>query len=332
MRAKDFDKNLSAVMILQKFLTDYSDGKDITETYEYFINKLSTDEKRKPENLRVYQERRKIIEHCRDLFKDISIKKCVDAEIATFRAEINSTEGKKPTDSQTAKRLLQVFSEKFWGIDKRTYDMSRLATKRMLSTVKNADGNVSKVVAYVSFEDLQKKRPKENNDKQTSDDEKKKEPPQITLHDKHGNSICIQFMGCLAYKTLSSNEYIYKHHITKNINGVETSDDVFSNIDIFALQYNKELRDVVVSELLSTNNIERSNADGYIGEISEQKSPSLEPGDEKIDYQFYTYQITPKYALVYDGERIEAIRAYKQQEAMKSEQAKATEQPDEYGR
>lgn len=324
MGTKGFDKNLSAVMILQKFLTDYSDGKDITETFEYFISKLSDDEKHKPENLRVHQERRKIIEHCRDLFKDVSMRKIVDAEIAAFRAEINSTEGKNPTDSQIAKRLLQVFSEKFWGLDKRTYDMSRLATKGMLSTVKNDDGNVSKVVAYASFEDLQKKRHK--------DDDKKKEPPQITLHDKHGNSIRIQFMGCLAYKTLSSNEYIYKHQITKIIDGVETSDDVFSNIDIFALQYNKELRDVVVSELLSTNNIERSNADGYIGEISEQKTPFLEPGDEKTDYQFYTYQISPRYALVYDGERIEAIRAYKQQEAIKNEQAKATEQPNEDGR
>ena len=52
MGTKGFDKNLSAVMILQKFLTDYSDGKDITETFEYFISKLSDDEKHKPENLR----------------------------------------------------------------------------------------------------------------------------------------------------------------------------------------------------------------------------------------------------------------------------------------
>lgn len=332
MGTKGFDKNLSAVMILQKFLTDYSDGKDITETFEYFISKLSDDEKHKPENLEDNKKRRKIIEHCRDLFKDVSLKKMVDAEIAAFCAEINSIEGNVPNDSRIAKRLIQVFSEEFWGLDKRTYDMSQLATKRMLSTVKNDDGNVSKVVAYASFEDLQKKRHKENEDKQTSDDEKKKEPPKITLHDKHGNPICIQFMGCLAYKTLSSNEYIYKHHITKIIDDVETSYDVFSTIDIFALQYNKELRNVVVSELLSTNNLERSNADGYIGEISEQETPYLEPGDEKIDCQFYTYKISPKYALVYDGERIEAIRAYKQQEAMKNEQAKAAEQPNEDGR
>ena len=83
---------------------------------------------------------------------------------------------------------------------------------------------------------------------------------------------------------------------------------------------NKELRYAVFTELLSKNNIENSYTDGYIGEISNSRvtETPLKVGEEITTPGHYKYQITPNYALEYNGERIEAVRAYKQQEAAKS--------------
>ena len=52
----------------------------------------------------------------------------VDNEIASYK-------GTNPNESQIAKNLLLVFSKKFLGLDKRTYDMAQLATKDMLRIV-----------------------------------------------------------------------------------------------------------------------------------------------------------------------------------------------------
>ena len=250
-------------------------------------------------------EKRKILENCKALFETDSTQKEVDIEIATISSEINATKGRNPTDSEVAKWLIKCFSEEIFAVNKRTYDMSQIATTGMLSTLKTPQGRVLKVAGYVSFEERQKKH-----------NQNKKESPKKVLKDIHGDTIEIQLMGWLAYRTPSSNEYLYKHRITKTTNGVEQEPfETYSNIDIFAMNYSKEYCDLVVSELLSEKNIKRSNADGYIGEISEQSS--LTPGNEKFDLGLYTYQMSPKYALVFNGERIEAIRAYNQLESMK---------------
>ncbi len=148
-----------------------------------------------------------------------------------------------------------------------------------------------------------------------------------------GNSIIIEYLGTLHYNTLSTDEYIYKHRIYKSTDPSRNSYKIYekySNIDITALWQDLELRKVVFSELLSTNNLEHSYADDYIGEINSTKVTSipLKPGEETTLPGYYKYQITQNYALIYDGERIEAIRAYKQQEAKKkAEKAKQVEEP-----
>ena len=93
------------------------------------------------------------------------------------------------------------------------------------------------------------------------------------------------------------------------------------------MNYDKEYCDLVVSELLSEKNLNRSNADDYIGEISEESS--LKPGEEKIELGFYTYQMSSKYALVYNGERIEAVRAHKHQQALKKARTDTPKKDDE---
>ena len=312
----NFKKDFHARIILQKFLIEYMRGGSISDVYNY----LTAHQKDNKEKI-------KIIKNCKKLFEDAPQKddskkdktpKAVDIELATFQAEIKDKVGRNPTAAEITNWLLECFSEEIYGIDKRTYDMSKIATKDMLCKIRTKQGSIFKVVTYVSFEEQQKKHKDGHNRK----------PPEIALKDRYGNPIRIRFMGCLAYRTPSCNQYIYKHHITMTIDGVEQEFEKYSNIDIFAMNYNQDLCNLVVSELLSKKNITKSNADDYIGETSEQSS--LEPGTEKIMPGFYIYQVSPDRAIIYNGERIEAIRAYKEQEAFKeTSQQTSTPKPSQ---
>jgi len=79
-----------------------------------------------------------------------------------------------------------------------------------------------------------------------------------------------------------------------------------------------------LQELLSENNLEFSNAKGYVGELrNTSKSPrQLKVGTELEDDDYYRYQVSSKYSLEYDGTVIEAINAYNRQEAEKIEKNK----------
>lgn len=300
----NFDKSLFATIALQKFILYYTRGGNVEDVYNNLLNQVSTGN----------VEGRKIIENCKNLFttdstqkETDSTQKEVDLAISAIRTEMNTTKGRNPTNAEITKWLIQCFPEEIFGVDKRTYDMSRLPAKGMLRTIRTPQGSILKDVGYVSFEEVQQKK--------QNKDGKKIKPPEKFLKDKYGIPIHIQFMGCLAYRTPHYRNYIYKHRITKTVNGIKQEYEKFTNIDIRALYYDKELGDVVVSELLSEKNLNRSNADDYIGEIHEQSS--LKPGNEKFESGFYTYQITSKHALLYNGECLEAVRAYKQQEAQK---------------
>ena len=295
-----FDRENVADMILRAFVTAYTHDKSISNVYNQILDSINND--KRPENRKNNEVRRKILEKCRDLFKDSSKKVKIDEAISLYRTEILSKAGIQPTDSEITKMLLRSFSDSIWGDDKRKYNMTSIASTGMLT---NIDGTNKKVI-FKPYEP-----PKNNPDER---------PPHITLSNKYGDSISIEYMGCLHYKTLSSNEFLYKHRVYRNVDNDPKVYEVFSNIDINTLPDNNELRYVVFTELLSKNNIENSYTDGYIGEISNSKvtGTPLKVGEEIITPGHYKYQITPNYALEYDGERIEAVRAYKQQEANKN--------------
>lgn len=307
-KKSNFDRESVADMMLRAFVTAYTHNQSISNVYNQFLDSINND--KKPENRKNNELRRKILEKCRDLFKNTS-KKDDDKEnkkltlaeaIALSRSQTLAKTGVQPTDSEITKMLLNYFSDEIWGDDKRRYNMSALATKGMLTNISGTD----KKVIFKEYTPP-KDKPEER-------------PPHITLSNKYGDSIDIEYMGCLHYKTRSSNEFLYKHRIYRNVDNDPKVYEVFSNIDINELPDNSELRYVVFTELLSKNNIENSYADGYIGETSITKGTEtpLKVGEEKVTSGHYKYQITQNYALEYDGERIEAIRAYKQQEANKN--------------
>lgn len=186
--------------------------------------------------------------------------------------------------------LTSILSETFFSDGKRTYNMLKFASNGMISTITNPDGTTKKAVAYIPDNKM---------------------PVDIT--DLLGDTIHIHNIGRIEYKcNPSGDNYIYAYRVSKHSDKeiLMTPRVVFSNINVSMLD-NSEYRSAVANILLSKNNIELSQVGGYIGEISLQST--LNVGEEKSEPGFYTYQVSPKYALVYDGEKIEAVQAYQKE-------------------
>lgn len=168
--------------------------------------------------------------------------------------------------------------------------MSKLASNGMVSTVQTSDGTTRKDITYTPNHKASK-----------------------SIIDLLGNTISIQPVGCLDYRCApSANNYISMFRVSKHLEDemIMAPHILFSNIDMDMLD-DPSYRDAVANTLLSTNNIELSQADGYVGEIHSQST--LDVGKEEFVDGFYTYQVSPRYALVYDGEKIEAVKAYKEE-------------------
>lgn len=139
------------------------------------------------------------------------------------------------------------------------------------------------------------------------------------ITDLLGETISIHYIGLLDYKcNPSANNYINTYIVSKHVKDEMVMEPrvLFSNIDMNLLD-NPDYKDTVANTLLSKNNIEFSHACGYIGEIHPQST--LEPGKEQFSSGFYTYQASTEYALVYDGVKIEAARACKEQPEIKEQ-------------
>ena len=150
----------------------------------------------------------------------------------------------------------------------------------------------------------------------------------VTAYDDLATAITIQHIGNLHYDTLSSNESICQYRVQKHLSPDDIKTyEVFSYIDLNAFNDDIEYQTLVLRDLLSDNNIEFSNANGYIGQVrnTSQSKKQLKVGEELDSDDYYRYQISQKYSLEYNGERIEAIQKYERQQEMK----KAIEQKNQ---
>lgn len=145
-----------------------------------------------------------------------------------------------------------------------------------------------------------------------------KQETEHDVFDSRGMKITIQKVGTLHYKTtFGITKDISQYRITREINGKQYQVKVFTNIAIFKLD-NEKYKAAVLNELLSEENIQLSNADGYIGTI-EDSDISLEKGEEEKEMFRYAYKIDDTYSIVYDAEDLSAVGLYKQKaKAMES--------------
>jgi len=251
-------------------------------------------------NLQQYQIKLKIITDCYNFFK-----------LSHVREKIADAKKDGISHIELMPILTRGLCESCFKDDKRHYNMSKITSNGMvLNTIPPE---------FESYED---------NPEQPNPYKK------LNLQDLHGEPMTIQLIGTLKYHTRSSNEYLNKYRISKQINGTLTEIEVFSNIDVNQLLEDKNYYYAVLQDLLSDNNIELSFADSYIGEITgvEGSRRQLKVGEESFDKDLengkiygYKYQISQKYALIYDGERLEAIRTYNKIQEKKKESEQSNE-------
>jgi len=246
-------------------------------------------------------QKRKILETCLALFTSQKFKEQVRKEKADKGIEdLNTVSSKDRLENlhkieKYAENLTNKLVELVLGDLKRKYNMSSKCTSNMLksgSPVRPID--VPNGLIKTGYDDF-------------------------------GVAVTIQHIGTLFYDTNSSDEFIYKYRVEKHLSADEKKTyEIFSTIDLNKFDEDLEYQHFILQELLSENNLEFSNAKGYVGELrNTSKSPrQLKVGTELEDDDYYRYQVSSKYSLEYDGTVIEAINAYNRQEAEKIEKNK----------
>jgi len=155
----------------------------------------------------------------------------------------------EPTDSQLANIIILKFGEQITGVDKRKYDMSDMYAPEMVSNIRYSS------VFKESF----------------------------SLTDPDGNLITIREMGILFFNS-GLDDSITKYRISTPKGTFE----VFSNINYSRLLPGSPYYEAFFDELLSENNIKRSNTCNYIGELvnTQGVSPQCQVGHEDISGLF----------------------------------------------
>lgn len=216
------------------------------------------------------EEKRRILEKCFNLFCDPTFKK----KLEEIRID------KKPRSSILANAVTKFISEKVLGDQKRKYDMSSRYVEHQITP---------NSTRYIPVNGAN-----------------------VSVNDMFGQNVDIQKIGVLRYKSWGiDSESVDKYRIRKTISDSSVQEfEVFSFIDLNLLEENDEYRNVVLSELLSQNNVELSNTKGYVGEIVSTKNHSikLKVGEQRQnDEKFYRYQASENYALVYDPIDLSAV-------------------------
>lgn len=144
----------------------------------------------------------------------------------------------------------------------------------------------------------------------------------VTDIDSFGNLFTIEELGTLYYKAQKSKktsiETLKKYRVTKSIDNHSKTFEIFSNINFNNFIDNPEYAECVMTGLLSDNNVELSNANGYVGELQNiSESKRLQLGEELDDSGHYMCRISDNYSLDFLGDRIEALRKYERQQEMK---------------
>lgn len=205
----------------------------------------------------------------------------------------------KLPDEELAKKIMDTFSERILGDAKRKYDMSDKYSKGMI------DSKSFRFIPSSVYDELY-------------------------LKDDNSNAkIMLCRLGKLTYGTASiGNESIDKYAVSLLEDGIVTqSYEVFSDINFDELLKNKEYHQAVLDGLLSINNIELSNACGYIGEIDDPNTSyeqQIGVGEEVDDgYGTYRYRVSEEHHLVFESEPATAVMMWvKSQELNKKEEIK----------
>lgn len=209
----------------------------------------------------------------------------------------------------TAKSLMEKYGERIIGDNKRTYGMSEMFNQDLISSYKRSDNTIGKKIKFI---------PKEGDPYRI---------PEIS-----GKTVTIRKSGELYFQNyvgVQKDLARYKIQKRDNKTGEVSEFDVFTNISIVQMD-EPQYRDAVLYELLGENNIELSNAEGYVGSIA-KANPEIEEGKERKSSDLYTYRIDDKYGIEYDAEELTAVTLFKQYEKSLKEKSENSNKKDNEG-
>ena len=275
-------------IVLESFVDSYIQKSDLRALYDKLRARIPND------NTLQNTERRKVLENCLDFFNNVKNRNILNQQI-------NTNDLKQQSKEELAETLLQRFSENILGDHKRKYDMSHKYCEDMLD-LRTFD-YIQSPVEYDG-------------------------PP--LKYDNSDIEIKISRLGRLSYKTNTlADDSIDRYSILvleKNIPIQEYK--VFSDINLEKLATDIHYRQAVLGELLSKNNIELSNTNGFIGVIDEADTdykPQLKIGEELDDgYSTYRYRCpsSEKHHLVYQTEPVTAVMMWTQYQELKKKHEK----------
>lgn len=139
--------------------------------------------------------------------------------------------------------------------------------------------------------------------------------------DKDGGIVIISEVGEIAYQEwegLTSSLPVYQVQKYKP-NGDVLKHFVCSRIN-FSQMDEPKYRDAVLGELLSDENINKSNVGSYIGQVVKRKMKDKDdiPHKESQNANEYSYRIDDEYVLVYDASEVSAVLEAIKKHKMKS--------------
>ena len=274
---------------LETVVREFINKRSIEDVKTAYKGFLRLMDSEKTDRLEINNEKRRILEKCLDIFESVKFRESIEQ----LREERN------PSLGELVQAVTKILYENILGDRKRKYDMAGMNYSDMIVT---GSGNLQ------TFDGLSSG----------------------TLIDNFGHKFIIQEIGTLTYSTPAvGNESLKKYRITKIINDSQKEEfEIFSNINFSMLEQDPSYRYAVLNELLSKNNVELSNADGYVGEIvgTKNSTTQLKPGEQLEDENgFYRYQISSTYALEYDSQDLSAVVDFTQVQAQKAANKKGTE-------
>lgn len=260
------------------------------------------------------REKKKIIERLDALLSNPNFLELVQKEKEEREiSELSNTTGEQRITalkkiSELAELLTYRLSESIFSDCDRHYNMANIPSNGMIASTKQPDGSKKKDITYIPKPTISK-----------------------SISDFSGITISIQNIGSLKYKSGPFiDDYISAFRVSKYDGDKMIMEPkiLFSNISMINLD-EPDYKNTVANTLLSDNNIDLSHVNGYIGELDMIVNSNLKDGEEKFDPGFYTYKIPcSQYSLTFDGEKIEAVRAYKEE----VEKEKSNKQNKDSGR
>lgn len=277
------------------------------ETYEYKFDRIAFLEKlvgqfmtKKDKQLmeRVYNQMLKELDKQINPYNQMETveKKRILKE---WYRSVKSDEFRAGLKGQNHRKIALDFADEMLGIPKRKYDMSDMFNPGLIASKKLSNGLNKKLVDVKILKEDDRRR-----------------IPYVTESEDY----IIEEIGELVYIdgiNLVDNLKQYSIIMPDGC-GRKTERKIFTNeIDFNALETEKDYSEAFFNELLSFNNMDKSNAGGYIGELVH--SNGLKPTEEKIDNGgFYTYGVN-KYAISYDAMAVTAAKIIEEREKKKQD-------------